>query len=89
MLQEAPISTEQVKHSRGSNGRVRREGLHHLGGDETARRVSHARNGTEHSKEGDRAQEHAVGCHTGGCAHDCMERKLAIGAVMGLSAQVA
>ncbi|SPC66835.1 uncharacterized protein UHOD_02339 [Ustilago sp. UG-2017b] len=43
------------------------------GEDKTARRGSHVRNGTKLSKEGDQAQKHAVGYHTGGHVHNHME----------------
>ena len=54
------------------------------GEDKTARRGSHVRNWTELSKEGDQAQKHAVGYHTGGHVYNHMEL-----AVMGLDAQEA
>ncbi|SAM83769.1 uncharacterized protein UBRO_20207 [Ustilago bromivora] len=43
------------------------------GKDRITGKVSHARSRSEFSQEEDQAQEHAVGYHTGGCAHDHME----------------
>ena len=43
------------------------------GKDKTAGEVSHVRSRSEFSQEGDRAQKHVVGYHTGGCAYNHME----------------
>ncbi|SAM62643.1 uncharacterized protein UBRO_20152 [Ustilago bromivora] len=43
------------------------------GKDKTAGKVSHVRSRSKFSQEEDRAQEHAVGYHTGGHAHEHME----------------
>ena len=43
------------------------------GKDKTAGKVSPVRSRSELSQEGDQAQEHAVGYHTGGHAHNHME----------------